>query len=183
MNKKFTVKKQIEMLSDWVSLVRRDVSDGKKTEVYHSIHQNDYVSVLGVTDDNSILMVKQYRPAVDKYTLELPGGLLDISDENPGECARREIFEETGHASGSQTISLGCWLPDTGRLENRLWAFFLDHLVFEENWESEPDVQVVKASPAELLRLIETGEFDHALHIAIIGMAFLRGYLSNKCRQ
>ena len=52
-----------------------------------------------VTDDGRILMVKQYRNALERDTLEVPAGALDKEDEPGIVCAGRELEEETGYRS------------------------------------------------------------------------------------
>lgn len=65
----------------------------------------DYISHMGaaavvpVLPDGRILMVRQYRNALDRFTLELPAGKLDRADEPMEECAARELEEETGYHS------------------------------------------------------------------------------------
>ena len=44
-------------------------------------------------------MVRQYRNALERYTLEIPAGKLDKPEEPGIECSRRELEEETGYKS------------------------------------------------------------------------------------
>ena len=60
------------------------------------IHHDGAAAVLPVTDDGKILMVRQYRNALDRQTLEIPAGKLDAPNEPKIECAFRELEEETG---------------------------------------------------------------------------------------
>lgn len=60
------------------------------------IHHDGAAAVLPVTDDGKILMVRQYRNALDRETLEIPAGKLDEPDEPKINCAYRELEEETG---------------------------------------------------------------------------------------
>ena len=53
-----------------------------------------------VLDDGRILMVRQYRNALERETLEIPAGKLDAAGEAGIECSRRELEEETGYRSG-----------------------------------------------------------------------------------
>ena len=56
-------------------------------------------AVVPVTEDGKILMVRQYRNALDRYTLEIPAGGLNGADEPTKVAAARELEEETGYRS------------------------------------------------------------------------------------
>lgn len=167
---------QRQQLSSWVTLVARTVQrPGGTPQVYHSLSQSDYVAILSLTEDGRIPLVRQYRPAVEKATLELPAGLLDSGD-SPAETAARELREEAGLIALAEPVLLATLLPDTGRLENRYWCFFARSRP-EPAWRPEPGVERLLYSEAELRGAILDGSFDHALHLALIGLAVLRGHL------
>lgn len=65
-------------------------------ETYDYIHHDGAAAVLPVTKDGKILMVRQYRNALDRFTLEIPAGKVDAPDEPRIECGYRELEEETG---------------------------------------------------------------------------------------
>ncbi len=73
--------------------------DGDHTVVWDFIKHRGAAAVVPVTEDGKILMVRQYRNALDRYTLEIPAGALDAADEPGIECASRELEEETGYRS------------------------------------------------------------------------------------
>jgi ADP-ribose pyrophosphatase len=165
-----------QALSQWVTLVSRTLKRGDEPEqLYHSLSQADYVSVLAITPDGRIPLVRQYRPAVDRVTIELPGGLLD-SHEAPAAAAARELSEEAGFAVEEEATLLGRLRPDTGRLENHYWCYFARARPIE-GWRAERHVERVIWTQAGLRNAICDGTFDHALHIALIGMAAMRGQL------
>lgn len=56
------------------------------------------VAIVPFTDDGAVILIRQYRPPVDRYVIELPAGLIDIG-ELPEATARRELIEETGYAA------------------------------------------------------------------------------------
>lgn len=58
----------------------------------------DAAAIVPVLDNGNILMVRQYRLAVDKWTLEVPAGKLDEGDDFFS-CAKRELEEEAGYKS------------------------------------------------------------------------------------
>ena len=55
--------------------------------------------IVPVLADGRILMVRQYRPAIDRETLELPAGAVDAEDATTEDTARRELREETGYTA------------------------------------------------------------------------------------
>ena len=56
-------------------------------------------SVIPLLPDNQIILVKQFRYPVGQVTLEVPAGKLDVEGEDPLECAKRELSEETGYTA------------------------------------------------------------------------------------
>jgi ADP-ribose pyrophosphatase len=73
--------------------------DGDRTAVWDFIKHKGAAAVVPVTEDGKILMVKQFRNALDRYTLEVPAGALDTENEPGIKCAARELEEETGYRS------------------------------------------------------------------------------------
>ena len=72
--------------------------DGK-LETWDFVHHNKGggASVLPVFPDGRILLIRQYRPAIDRVTLEIPAGARDPGDEDTAVTALRELREETGY--------------------------------------------------------------------------------------
>jgi ADP-ribose pyrophosphatase len=62
------------------------------------------VAVVAVTDDRSVVLVRQYRPTVDRWLLEVPAGTRDVDGEPPELTAHRELAEEVGYEAESLTL-------------------------------------------------------------------------------
>jgi ADP-ribose pyrophosphatase len=71
--------------------------DGR-THLREIVEHAPGAAVVAVDADGQVLLVRQLRPAVDAYLLELPAGLVDPG-EQPIDCARRELEEETGYTA------------------------------------------------------------------------------------
>ncbi|MCD8366001.1 MAG: NUDIX hydrolase [Clostridiales bacterium] len=67
-------------------------------------HHTGGAAVLPVTGDGKILMVRQYRNALERETLEIPAGARNSRDEPPAACAARELEEETGYRAGKMEL-------------------------------------------------------------------------------
>jgi 8-oxo-dGTP pyrophosphatase MutT (NUDIX family) len=158
----------------WFDVLERPV-DGS-AEPHYIVRPPDYVTVLAATTDGSILLVRQYRPAVRAETLELPSGHID-GDEYPEEAARRELAEETGFEAKSFEL-LGTLNPDVGRMGNRLWCFYADSATEVQSLvRREAGVELVRCEPRELLQYVGEGKITHALHMAVLLLAETKGRL------
>jgi ADP-ribose pyrophosphatase len=165
------------VLSEWVTLVENRVvaSADDAGAIYHSIATPDYVSILALTPDGRIPLVRQFRPALDRFTLEFPGGMRD-GEEEPAACAARELAEEVGlRVAVAQPLAL--FHPDSGRLGNRMWTFFARDAMPIPGWRPETGVEHRVVGIEELYAMAIDGSFDHGPHLAMLGMATIRGLL------
>jgi ADP-ribose pyrophosphatase len=165
-------------ISPWVVIVAREVefSRGSRPQIYHAVAQADYVAVVAVTPRGEIAIVRQYRPALEAFAWELPAGLVDRA-EDPIECCRRELLEETG-LTARAIHHLGEASPCTGRLSNRLHSFFVQTGLPSAKFRPEPGITTKLVRPAEIVRLIRRGAFPSQLHIGTLLLAELHGFLT-----
>lgn len=75
--------------------------DGKVVKWDFISHRKGAAAVVPVMDDGKILMVRQYRNAIERMTVEIPAGARDNTLEDTKACAARELEEETGYRSGN----------------------------------------------------------------------------------
>lgn len=143
-------------VSPWVSLetISAIVPGNTEPATYHALGQADYVQVLCLHENGSVVLVKQYRPVVDQWTLEFPGGLRDGA-EPADETARREVEEETG-LSVLQLFGLVDCFADVGRLTNRFHGFAA--IVSGAFRQSEPGVEAMFVGGEDLRHLAATGQ-------------------------
>lgn len=81
-----------------------ELPDGKVEEWDFVSHRKGAAAVVPVRDDGKILMVRQYRPAIERMTLEIPAGSRDSVTEDTRVCAARELEEETGYKSDDLSL-------------------------------------------------------------------------------
>ena len=83
--------------------------DGRIIEPYYVVEVPDWTNVIVITEDERVILVRQYRYPVDQVTLELPGGVIEKGEE-PMAAAKREItpdpFKNPGFFLGSTVIAL-----------------------------------------------------------------------------
>jgi 8-oxo-dGTP pyrophosphatase MutT (NUDIX family) len=164
-------------ISPWMKVIEREVefAPGRPSELYHAVGQQDYIAVVAVTPDGLIPIVRQYRPALERFTWELPAGLVDEGEEAAETC-RRELMEETGFPA--KTVhALGQYAPCTARLSNRVHSFFVATGPRAEGQTTEEGIEVRLVTPEELAGLIRSGEFVLQLHIGALFLAGIRGHI------
>lgn len=83
-----------------------ELPNGKKEEWDFISHRKGAAAVVPVREDGKILMVRQYRNAIERMTLEIPAGSRDSVTEETRVCAARELEEETGYCSDNLTFLL-----------------------------------------------------------------------------
>jgi len=164
-------------ISPWMHVIEREVefTPGSPLELYHAVGQQDYIAIVALTSDGRIPIVRQYRPALEQFTWELPAGMVD-KGETAADCCRRELMEETGFRAVT-VHALGCYAPCTARLSNRVHSFFVATGAHAEQPASEAGIVLRLVTPAELGALIQSGEFVLQLHIGAILLAGLAGHL------
>ncbi len=173
---KIKARRTIE-ISPWMTVVERSVefARGAEPALYHAVDQRDYVAIVALTPDGRIPIVRQFRPALERFTWELPAGTLDAG-ETAEVCCTRELREETG-LEARAVHALGEYAPCTARLSNRIHSFFVETGPPVAGQPIEPGIELRLATPAELAGLITSGEFVLQLHIGALLLAGLRGHI------
>jgi ADP-ribose pyrophosphatase len=165
------LKTEVVYSTAFFDLLAKTMKPGE--EPYYSLRVPDFAVIVALTGDDRVLAVRQYRPSVERYTVELPSGLVDPG-ESPAQAAQRELLEETGYAAGEVEL-LGPMIPEAGRLCNRLWTCFARGV--QRMAEPEAGIEVVRYSMEELAAATLRGEFSHAPHVGSVLLAMLHGKL------
>ncbi len=160
----------------YFTLVGKRLEGAEAGDPFYALELPEYTSIVAVTKTGEFVLVKQFRPAVEAVTLELPAGLVDAGG-TPDETALRELREETGFVPDRLTC-VGCLKTDTGRLANRMWVFLATGAERIAGWTPEAGIEVITVTPDALARLIADGDFDHALHVAALLLPVQLGHVA-----
>lgn len=141
--------------------------NGRETH-WDLVHHNGAAAVLPVTEDGKLLMVRQYRHALSRYTLEIPAGKLDSPEEPMIECARRELEEETGYRS--EDISLLLNINTTVAFCDEFIGVFLARGLKKthQHLDEDEDIDVEAWELEDLLELIYTQRMTDSKTVAVI---------------
>lgn len=164
-------------ISPWMEVIEREVEFAPNTPIqsYHAVAQADYIGILAMTPSRRVPLVRQYRPAVEGFTWELPAGLVDPG-EDAAESCKRELLEETGLVA-SKVHQLGVASPCTGRMSNRIHSFFVETHTDAADRAPEDGIEMKFVTESELAAMIERGEFVSQLHLGTIALAITRGLI------
>jgi len=120
------------------------------------------VCVAALTENDEVIMVRQFRYPYGKCILEIPAGKRDHADENPLECGKRELRQETG-AVAENYFSLGTLYPTPGYCGEIIYMFGATGLTFGE---TDPDddefVETEKIPLEKAVEMILSGEINDA---------------------
>ncbi len=148
--------------------------DGAVKDPYYVLERPDAAIIFPLTDDGDVVLVRQYRHAIERVELGLPAGLVEEGEE-PEEAARRELLEETGYAGGDWE-SLGSVASSPSLKDN--WAYlFLARGVAREAAPAPDEyerVEVVRVAVGDLRSRIRAGEVVSSSGVAAILLALDR---------
>src|SRR4051812_13156138 len=134
------------------------LANGHEIERFHLIRGPNWASVLCLTCDREVILVRQYRHGLGGPSLELPAGVLEVG-EAPLEGARRELREESGFAAESIEPLLSI-APEPARNSTRAHFFFARGAVRVSGLalDSSEELEVLLVPVEELLDLIYRGQ-------------------------
>lgn len=157
--------------------VRTDTVISPRTGYEHDfyiIESSDWINIIPITQDENVIMVRQYRHGSKMITLEIPGGLVEYGD-TPEKAALRELMEETGYEA-KEIIKIGEVNPNPALFNNRCHTFLARGLkkVSDPKPDQTEDIEVVLIPVSEIPELILKGEIDHAIVISAFMFYFLK---------
>lgn len=139
------------------------------------VHHSGGVCVIPVTDENEILLVRQFRYPFGEVTTEIPAGKLN-QGENHAECGRRELLEETG-CTCSEYIHLGEIYPTPAYNTEIIHIYLAKGLQFSrQNLDEDEFLDVIKVPLCDAVEMVMNSEIkDSKTQIAILKAARMLG--------
>jgi ADP-ribose pyrophosphatase len=153
---------------------RLRLPDGVIKDPYYVIERPDAAIIFPLTKEGEVILVRQFRPPLERMELGLPAGLVEPG-EKPEAAARRELLEETGYAGG-EWEPLGSLASSPSLKDN--WAYLFLARGVEETSAPDPDehelVEVVRVPVEDILGLIRGGQIVSSSGVAAIMLALER---------
>jgi ADP-ribose pyrophosphatase len=148
---------------------------------FYVIDTNDWVNVIPVTENEEIVMIRQWRHGSKEITLEIPGGLVDESD--PEEAAHRELLEETGYR-GDRVTYLGSTNPNPAIFNNLCHTYLIEGVkkVSDIDLDPDEDIEVELVPVSEIPSLLKSGTINHALVIVAFHYFYSKNHAGGRQR-
>lgn len=156
--------------SRWLTL-RQDtcqLPNGKVIDDYFVVAVPDGVTVIAITKENQILLVRQYKHGYGRSVIELPAGLRE-SNERPEEAIRRELEEEIGYRADELTY-VTTLITKPARMAARTWVYYATDVqyVTDPKTTASEIIECVKVPVKDLSSLIQSGEIVSETSLAAL---------------
>lgn len=179
-DRRWTTLSSETLLERWWITLRADrvrLPTGAEIEEFHVAEYPDWALAIALTDDGQVVLVEQYRYAIDHVGLEFAAGVIHAG-EPALEAARRELREETGYVA-DEWIALGRCAVEPARHTNygHLFVARGARRVGAPNLDETEDLRVRLFDVTDLAGLVDRGEIVHGTHIAAVFWAMQRGLI------
>lgn len=149
--------------------VRKDIcqaSDGREIDPYYVYEFPEWATAFALTEDNKVVLVKQYRHPIGEVILELPGGVVDDTDKDFQTGVERELLEETGY-SFSSFESLGKISANPSTNTNWMHMFLAKggKKVAEQKLDHNEEIIVELYTIEEVKQLLRENKIVQSMHV------------------
>ena len=126
--------------------------------------------MLPFVSDDEVLLIRNFRYAVGSYLIEVPAGTLE-KNEDPINCAGRELLEETGYLAG-KIEPIGNFFTSPGILSEKMYVFAAYDLTRAQGaaLEEGEEIELAPANLDEAIDMIRYGQIKDAKTIATLMM-------------
>lgn len=155
--------------------VRKDICEspsGKIIDPYYVYEFPNWVTAVALTEDNKVILERQYRHAAGEVCLELPGGCVDDTDKDLEHSISRELLEETGYAFDSYDY-LGKTSANPSTNNNWMHMFLArgGKKIKEQQLDENEEILIELYTLDELKQIVKDQKIIQSMHITCIHYA------------
>jgi 8-oxo-dGTP pyrophosphatase MutT (NUDIX family) len=159
---------EIKYQNPWITVHEDKVMHPSgKPGIFGVVNYGTGAAILPIDDDGNVYLVREYKYALQDWSLEVAAGGID-PNEKPGNAARRELLEELG-ITADQWTYLGAVHPFTTIIKHTQHQFIARSLHFQDaQTEDSEQIEPIKMPLHQAVKFIETGKIISAPTIALI---------------
>ena len=151
-----------------------EMPDGRIVDEYFVLEYPNWVNAVAITEDNKVLMVRQYRHAAGIVSLEIPGGVID-GDELPEYAMRRELLEETGYQCDDiELIRIVYANPSSANNHTYCYLAKGGKKVQGQSLDEHEELVVEEYTIPEVKQLLADNKIKQSLHCTGLFYAFIK---------
>lgn len=179
----------VTMVEQWETLSSRTVADCRIFTVdmiqrkrpsqqvvgeFALIRSHDWVNIIPITDRGTVVMIRQFRHGTSSITLEVPGGIVEPSEE-PLHAAMRECTEETGFSGMGTAELVGVNEPNPAIQNNRCYSYVWHGCSRSsvQALDEHEDIEVVEVPLGDIRALVRDGTIRHSLVLTALFFYFV----------
>lgn len=116
-------------------------------------------AIIAINDKDEMLLVRQYRKAIEDFIYEVPAGIMNIAEE-PIECALRELKEETGYEA-DKIYPIFEFYTSPGFTNEKVYLFKAENLTFTSTkFDEDEFIETIAVTKEEAKKMLETGRIN-----------------------
>lgn len=158
---------------------RCETPEQKIVDPYYVYEFPTWVTAVALTENNEVIMVRQYRHALGETIMEVPGGCVDDTDPSLQAAIERELLEETGYAFTDYEY-LGKISPNPSTNDNLMHMYIArgGRKVQEQQLDHNEEIEVYVFSIEEVKQMLKENKILQALHVTCLFYALHKlGYM------
>jgi ADP-ribose pyrophosphatase len=156
--------------------VRKDICEtesGKIINPYYVYEFPNWVMAVPVTEDGKIILIRQYRHAIQEICLEIPGGCVDETDKDFQQAIERELLEETGYTFSSyEYLGRTSSNPSTNNNMAHMFLAKGGRKTSRQKLDTNEEIEVQLYTIDEVKQFLKQGKLIQSMHVATFLYAF-----------
>lgn len=167
-----TTASEILVKDCWIHL-RADTcesADGRVIAPYYVLEYPEFVNAIAITDENEMVLIREYRHGGGVVGLGFPAGVMDRDDTDPLVTAKRELLEETGYTA-TEWISLGALYVNWANQTNKI-HYYLARGAKPTGKQSLDENEEIEVVPTSIDHAIKPGTLVHSHNVAGLMLAY-----------
>lgn len=178
----WNVKKTEKLIENkWITVRKEcvEISNGEQIDDFYSVTIPDAAAIVAITDDNKIILKKEYKHSAGEELIEIPAGMFEPEEKDGLQVAKRELLEETGYVSDEWKY-LGDTVESSSKLTNRMHIYFATNCrkIAEQSLDKTEELEVVVVPFEKAVEMIMANEIkcNSSAHGILKVAIMLKGY-------